>query len=105
MPNLRSMIDGMGALEINVPSITRDHTFNPQDDVIIRRKTNRSGPSTSEVIAGRILAVGDSTADISINNPYGGVKRITVNLNDLTPVSESFRRQSIQFNSSYRRRA
>jgi hypothetical protein len=95
--NLRGYIDGGGSLQLNTIAIAPDHSFKPNADVIIRRKTNRSGPTTNEVIVGRILAVGEHTADVSISKQGGITQRVTVSLNDLSPVTDSFRQQSIQF--------
>ena len=106
MPNLRCMVDGVGSLQLNVDTITPDTNFKPQYDVLIRKQSNRSGPRTSEVIVGRILAMGDNgTALLSVQKPGGITQRVTVSLNDLSPVTESFKRQSVQYNTAFRQRA
>ena len=95
--NLRGYIDGGGSLQLNTIAIPPDHSFRPNTDVVIHRKSNRSGPTTNEVIVGKILAVGEHTADVSIPKQGGITQRVTVNLQDLSPVTDSFKRQSIQF--------
>jgi hypothetical protein len=106
MPSLRKMIDGNGSLELNIPYIQTDINWKPQDDFVIRRKVNRSGPTTSEVLVGKILAMrDDGTAEVSINKPGGTVQRSVVNIRDISPVTNSFRHQSIQFSPQYRPRA
>jgi hypothetical protein len=106
MPNLRNMVDGVGSLQLNVDVIAADINFKVKDDVLIHKQSNRSGPRTSEVIVGRILAMGDDgTASITVQKPGGYTQRFTVSLNDLSPVTDSFRRQSIQFNNHAHRLA
>jgi hypothetical protein len=102
--NLRGMIDGAGSLQLNLPPVVSKDVFTPNTDVIIRRKSNRSGPTTSEVIVGRILAVGEHTADVSVPKQGGITQKVTISLNDLSPVTDSFKRQSIQFNQAFRPR-
>ena len=99
--NLTQIIDGSGFQS----RIVKNKNWKPQDDVVVKRRTNRAGPHTSEVLVGKILAVGDTTATVSIQKPGGVNERRTVNLKDLTPVTDSIRRRSIQFNSQYRPRA
>lgn len=97
MSNLRELIDGRGSYAINSSVPLPKTTYKPQDEVIFRRKTNRSGPATNEVVVGRILAMNaNGTADISIQK-NGLVARATVSLRDLEPVTESFKRMSAQY--------
>lgn len=103
--NLRSMVDGGGNLQLNVQGIEPDNNWKPQDDVVVRRRTARSGPNTSEILIGKILAVGEDTATVSIRKPGGITERREVQLDQLSPVTDSFRRRSIQFNPQYRPRA
>lgn len=106
MASLRKMIDGHGSLELNVPFIPLEVNWKPQDDFVIRRKVNRSGPTTSEVLVGKILAMkDDGTAEVSIQKHGGVTQRSVVNIKDLSPVTESFRRTTMQFSPQYRPRA
>jgi hypothetical protein len=106
MPNLRRMIDGHGSMQFNIQDIVTDKYWKPQDEFMMRRKVNRSGPSTSEVLVGKILAMhDDGTADVSISKPGGSTQRSTVPVKDLVPVTEAFRRTTIQFSPQYRPRA
>ncbi len=104
MPNLRRMVDGDGSLVLNVPYIPVDNNWKAQDDFVLRRKVNRSGPTTSEVLVGKILAMHGNTADVSIQKPGGISQRAVVNIKDIVPVTESFKRQSMQFNNQIRHR-
>ena len=104
MSTLRQMIDGQGSLQLGLTPINHKSHYRVHDDVLIRRKVNRSGPRTDEVIVGRILAMSKSTADVSIQK-NGVNQRLTVNLNEVEPVTQSFKRQSMQFNPQIRRQA
>jgi hypothetical protein len=105
MSNLRTIVDGLCSLQMNASSVVQEVQFKPQDDFILRRKINRSGPTTHEVLVGKILAMNDNdTADVSIQKAGGVTHRATVNVKDLQPVTESFKRSSIQFNPGYRPR-
>ena len=103
--NLRRMMDGAGRASLGLFDFNSEHQFKPQQDVVIRRRTSRSGPATNEVIVGKILAVGDTTATVSVAKQGGITERRTVNLSDLSPVTASFKRSSIQFSPQYRPRA
>lgn len=105
MSNLRSMVDGLCSLQINASSVDGQVDFKPQDECVLRRKINRSGPSTNEVLVGKILTINaNGTADVSIQKAGGVTHRAVVNIKDLQPVTEQFRRSSIQFNPGYRPR-
>ena len=106
MPNLREMVDGHGSLQINAFPEKISTDFKPQDDFVMRRRINRSGPSTTEVMVGKILAMNDDgTAEVTIQKTGGMTQRATVNVKDLSPVTEKFRRQSLQFSTQFRPRA
>jgi hypothetical protein len=106
MLNLRNMIDGHGSMQYNIQDVQSDKDWKVQDEFFIRRKLNRSGPTTSEVLIGKILAMHDNgTADVSISKPGGVQQRATVKLDELSPATNSFKRKSIQFHSQYRPRA
>lgn len=103
--NLRSMIDGVGSLQLNIKEPVLNAKFKLHQDVVLRRQSNRSGPRTNEVIVGKILAMGTGTATISIQKQSGLVERTIVNLRDLSPVTEVFKRNSVQFTQGFRSRA
>lgn len=106
MGNLREMVDGFCSLQINASAVANEVVFKPQDEFVLRRKVNRTGPLTSEVLVGRILAMHDNgTADASIMKAGGVSIRTVVNLKDIQPVTDKFRRSSIQFSPAYRPRA
>lgn len=97
MANLREYVDGPGSYQINNHVVLPKTEYKPQDEVIFRRQTTRSGPRTNEVIVGRILAMNDNgTVDISIQK-NGLTSHATVSLRDLSPVTESFKRSSAYY--------
>jgi hypothetical protein len=99
------MIDGHGSMQYNIQDVITDKYWKPQDEFYIRKKVNRSGPTTSEVIVGKILAMkDDGTAEVSISKPGGSTQRSILPLKGLSPVTDSFKRKSIQFHSQYRPR-
>lgn len=93
MSNLREMIDGVGSLELDVSPVERNTQFRPQDQAVLRRQL---GEKSSEVLVGTILAMQGNTATFVVRR-QSGLQKMTVNVKDLAPVTESFRRQSIQF--------
>lgn len=104
MGNIRDFIDGVSSLEHNLTPDRSDTNFKVQQDVIVRRPTNRSGPTTSEVMVGTILAMGDASATVVIKKGRGITEKREVPLNLLSPVSLAFKRSSIQFQPAYRGR-
>ena len=104
MSNLRDIVDGVGSLEHNLVSERVDTSFKKNDDVVIRRQTNRSGPTTSEVIVGTILALGDNSATVVIKKGGGRTEKKEISLNQLSPVTLAFKRSSIQFQPAFRGR-
>lgn len=77
--------------------------FQVQQQVVVRRSI-RSHARTAEVRVGTILAFADDgeTAVVSIPGPGGKVIRETVGLGQLEPVTNRFRRASVQFNPAFR---
>lgn len=75
-----------------------------QQQVVVRRKCNRSGPTTNEVRIGTIMAFSPdgSKATVSIPGPGGRNQRAEVSVDQLTPVTESYKRSSVQFNPAFR---
>lgn len=96
--NLREYVDSRS------PTIQVPRSIKVQDQALIRRNTSRTGPSTSEVTVCTVLAMNDETATVSIRKPMGMVERRTVPVSDLSPVTESFKRSSTQFNPAFRGR-
>lgn len=102
MSNLRTMIDSSLVFNNKAPASS---AIKANDDVVIRRKISRTGPATSEVIVGRVLAMNDDkTAKVSVQT-MGITKQLIVPTNQLQKVTESFRRQSMQLNPAFRPRA
>lgn len=100
MPNLRDMVDGAGSLAINA-TVEQKSRFSVQQDVLIRRPVNRSGPQTNEVIVGRIMAMDGTNARVSVRKNDGGSILQVVSLKNLSPVTAAFRRSSVQFNTGF----
>jgi hypothetical protein len=104
MGNLRDYIDGVSSLEHNLTPDRVDNSFKVQQDVVVRRQTNRSGPSNTEIMVGTILALGDTSAKVAIKKGGGRTETKDILLKDLSPVSLAFKRSSIQFQPAYRGR-
>jgi hypothetical protein len=101
--NLIDMIDGVGSLKLNVPVRNDKGNYKLQQDVVIKRRINKYGPTTKEIVVGRILAFGDNnTATVSIQRPGGMTTRSVVSLKEVSPVTEVFRRNSVQFRPGFR---
>lgn len=103
MSNLRSMIDGIGSLAINANPEAPSNDFKVSQDVVIRRRVNRSGPVTNEILVGRILAMDGNLVDVSIQKSAGVTERRTVHVRDLSPVTRDVRNQSNKFSPQFRR--
>jgi hypothetical protein len=103
MSSLRSLIDG--SLSINAEPVKQDTSLRVQQDVVIRRATSRSGPTTHEVIVGKIMSMGDTTATVAIQKAGGIVQKREVRLSEISPVTNQFRMASIQFKPVFRSRA
>ena len=102
MTTLRNFIDGDGSLMLNIdPVKTKSAGLGVNDEVIIRRKMNRSGPATNQVLVGKILAMAGTKATVSVPEA-GSHKRIEVDVSELSPVTASFRRSSMQLNRAFR---
>ena len=99
------MVDGVGSLHINADAEVPETSFKAQDEVIIRRRTSRTGPTTNEVLVGRVLAMYENgTAKVSVQKPGGVSQHVVLSVRELSPVTDSFRRQSLQFNPAMRPR-
>lgn len=102
--NLQQMIDGSLELNVKRPE-QRAHAFKAQQEVLIRRRVNNAARTpTTEVIVGRILAMNGNRASISVPRPGGITQRMEVDVRDLQPVTESFRRSSVQYSPAFRGR-
>lgn len=103
MLNLRQLVDGVGNLQINAKTVQKQEGFKARDEVVIRRNVNKSGPATSEVLVGTILAMNaDNTAKVSVRKGNGLSEQMTVPVEKLQPVTESFKRTSMQYNTAFR---
>jgi hypothetical protein len=76
--------------------------FKIKDQVVIYRPVGHSN-NTKEVIVGQIMAeAGTGKFVVSIPRPGGVIHRATVLASQLKPVTEVFRRNSVQINPAFR---
>ncbi len=105
MATLRQMVDGVGSLELNVKTEAPTRSFKAQQEVIVRRRVNPYAKNTTtQVIVGRILSAGKHVSKVSIAQPGGITEHLTVPNKDISPVTESFRRSSVQYSPAFRGR-
>ena|ERR1700722_5167598 len=98
--NLREMITVKQGLAVDVQR--PKHEFKIKDQVVIRKPVGHSN-MTKEVIVGQILAsAGKGKFLVSIPRPGGVATRATVLASQLQPVTEAFKRTSVQFNPAFR---
>lgn len=71
-----------------------------QQVVVSRGVRNHS--RTKEIRVGTILALGEDRAEVSIPGPGGTIKRESIDWNNIEPVTERFRRASVQWNPAFR---
>jgi hypothetical protein len=99
--NLREMANTYLGLHVDTQQSTK-HEFKLKDQVVIYRPVGFSG-STKEVIVGNILAeAGKGKYVVSIPRPGGVTTRATVLASQLKPVTDVFRRSSVQINPAFR---
>lgn len=76
--------------------------FQVKEQVIVKQQTSVSGPVTKEIKVGTILAVGKDTVTVSFPKPGGHSVKREVLISDCAPVTEVFRRNSVQINPIHR---
>ena len=77
--------------------------FAVNDEVVIKRKTNRTGPLTQEVIVGQIAAFSDEhTAVVNLPLAGGRMERREIAVSQLEPVKKVFGRTAVQMNPLHR---
>ena len=76
--------------------------FNVKDQVVIREKISRSGPVTNHVKVGTVMAVSQDDLLVSMPLPGGRFVKKSVPAAMCEPVSEVFRRNSVQVNPAFR---
>jgi hypothetical protein len=77
--------------------------FKVQDQVVVKIKTNRTGPLTKEVRVGQITAFADEkTAVVSLPERDGRMVKKEIPLSQLQPVSNVYRRSAVQFDPTRR---
>jgi hypothetical protein len=76
--------------------------FNVKDQVVIRERTSRSGPVTNQIRVGTVMAVGESALTVSFPLPGGRFTKKAFPISQCEPVTEVFRRNSVQINPLFR---
>lgn len=69
--------------------------------VVVRRRV-ANHPRTSEIRVGTILAFGEDSVAVSVPGPGGVLQKEMVGMNSIEPVSDRFKRASVQFNPAFR---
>jgi hypothetical protein len=78
--------------------------FKVKDEVVVRKRTSLTGPPTNEVKVGTVMAVSEDQKKLTVSLPRPGGMHIreTVPVENCSPVSEVFRRNSVQANPAFR---
>lgn len=76
--------------------------FNIKDQVVIRERTSRTGPVTNTIKVGTVMAVGEDTITVSMPMPGGRFEKKIVSASSCEPVTELFKRTSVQINPAFR---
>lgn len=76
--------------------------FNIKDQVVIRERTSRTGPVTNKIKVGTVMAVGKDTITVSLPLPGGRFEKKIVSASMCEPVTELFKRTSVQINPTFR---
>lgn len=78
--------------------------FHVKDQVVVKERTARSGPVTREIKVGSVMAVSDDgkTMTVSLPQPGGMTVRKVVETKNCEPVTDVFRRNSVQVNPAFR---
>ena len=100
--NLRKMIDTWTGLADVLPKIKTE--FKKGDQVVVKRQMGNTRLATKELMAGTLLAFKDGgrAAEVSIPRPGGRQLRCVVPTNQLTPVTDMYRRSRVQTNPAFR---
>jgi len=74
------------------------------DQVVLRKPTRRTGPTTSEILVGEIVALADNgKATVSMPRPGGGILRTELPVKSLIPVSTFYKKASVPVNPGFRK--
>lgn len=77
--------------------------YQVQDQVVVKQSTGRSGPPTSEVKVGTVLAFGeDGDVIVSFPLPGGRTVKKVVSPQNCSPVNEIYKRTSVLVNPAFR---
>jgi hypothetical protein len=98
--NIRDMIDTTTGLTL--PTHETKTTFQKNQDVVIKRQTNRSGPTTFEVKAAKIVSLDGNMATVLVAGPMGVQAQKVIPVAQLEAVSDSQKRKLMQFNPQMR---
>ena len=76
--------------------------FNVKDQVVIRERTSRTGPVTNSIKVGTVMAIGEDTLTVSLPLPGSRFEKKIVPLSMCEPVTDIFKRTSVQINPAFR---
>lgn len=96
MPSLAKLLFGNRKPAV---ASTNAGTIKAGDQVVVRRKANRSGPPLTELKVGNVLCFSgadNEMAEVSLPQPNGVNARVTVPTASLEPVKQTFGRDSVQ---------
>lgn len=93
-----------GAPSRSASSIDASGKFKVSQQVVVSQKTRIGGPMTRELRVGTIQAFSPDgeSATVSMPAPGGRVTRMEVPVAQLQPVTDRFKRASVQFNPAFR---
>ncbi len=98
--NIRQMVDTITGLAGGGPKSKTE--LKTGDQVVVRRNMGFGRLSTKEVMAGTVLSFKGKSAVVSIPRQGGRQLRTTVPINQLSPVSNVFKRNRVQINPAFR---
>lgn len=101
---LQWMIEQTGAPSRSATSVDASGKLKVLQQVVVSRKSNRFGPTTKEIRVGTIQAFSPdgNSATVSMPMPGGRTHRVVIPVDQLQPVTERFKRASVQFNPAFR---
>jgi hypothetical protein len=98
--NLRKMVDTWAGLANTTPKVQTE--LKQGDQVVVKRQMGQTHLATKELMCGTVLSFTGKSAVVSIPRPGGRQLRCTVPVNQLTPVTEMYRRSRVQINPAFR---
>lgn len=101
MTTLRTLVDGVLGSSSAVKKV--QPTIKTGDQVVFKKRMDRSGPMKREVMVGTVTAMAaDGKAILSVPRPGGRMMRATVSTDALSLVSDVYKRSAVQVNPGLR---